>query len=39
MTQGAQVVGDVMCGTSEEGFAATQPLDATLSRKSTPQPF
>jgi acetylxylan esterase len=39
MVQGAQVVGDVMCGTSEKGFTATQPLDAALSMKSTPQTF
>ena len=37
MVQGAQVVGDVMCGTSEKGLTATQPLDVAFSKKSTPQ--
>jgi hypothetical protein len=31
--QGAQVAGDVMCGTSEKGFTATQPLGSVLSKK------
>lgn len=34
-SQGAQVAGDVMCGTSEAGFNATAPLDASLSKNST----
>ena len=33
-SQGAQVAGDVMCGTSEKGFNGTQPLSAALSRNS-----
>ena len=33
-SQGAQVAGDVMCGTSEKGFNGTQPLPAALSRNS-----
>lgn len=31
-SQGAQVAGDVMCGTSEAGFNATQPLEAGLAK-------
>lgn len=36
--QGAQVVGDVLCGTSEAGFASTPPLDAALSKNSISPP-
>jgi acetylxylan esterase len=31
-SQGAQVAGDVMCGTSEAGFNGTQPLSADLAK-------
>ncbi|KAF8857686.1 cutinase [Acephala macrosclerotiorum] len=31
-SQGAQVVGDMMCGTSETNFNSTQPLSAALSK-------
>jgi acetylxylan esterase len=33
-SQGAQVAGDVICGRSEPGFNATQPLSAAFSKNS-----
>ncbi|PBP28530.1 acetylxylan esterase [Diplocarpon rosae] len=44
-SQGAQVVGDIMCGTSEANFNSTPPLSAQYSKNSTslsplpPPPF
>ncbi|KAH8647048.1 cutinase [Tricladium varicosporioides] len=31
-SQGAQVAGDVICGTTSNGFTPTQPLDAALTK-------
>lgn len=37
-SQGAQVAGDIMCGTNETGFPTTAPLSAALSKNSSFSP-